>query len=89
MGRTLQEDLKDAHCVVTHMSAAANEALIAGVPVFVTGLCAASPLASGSLKEIEHPRYPSGREEWLAGLAGAQWTLDEFRRGIAWRALNP
>ncbi|MDZ4253986.1 MAG: hypothetical protein U1A72_15560 [Sulfuritalea sp.] len=84
----LQGDLEGAWALVTHMSAAANEALLAGVPVFVSGLCAASPMASGELSEIEKPRYPDGREEWAAGLAGQQWTLDEIKSGIAWRALN-
>lgn len=84
---TLAADLEDAHALVTHMSAAANEALIAGVPVFVTGPCAATPMASGGIDEIERPRYPEERLEWLAGLANSQWTLDELRNGTAWRRL--
>lgn len=84
---TLAADLEGAHALVTHMSAAANEALLAGVPVFVTGACAASPMASGALAEIERPRYSSGREEWAAGLAASQWTLQELRDGLAWRTL--
>ncbi len=85
---SLAADLEGAWALVTHMSAAANEALLAGVPVFVTGACAASPMASGSLAEIERPRYIDGREEWAAGLAGSQWTLDELRDGTAWRRLR-
>lgn len=84
---TLAADLEDAHALVTHMSAAANEALIAGVPVFVTGPCAATPMASGGVEEIERPRYPDERLKWLAGLANSQWTLDELRDGTAWRRL--
>lgn len=88
LGKTLLEDLKNAHALVTHSSAAAVTALLAGVPVFVTGLCAATPLASGELSRIESPLYPEGRADWAAGLAGAQWTVDELRDGVAWRALN-
>lgn len=84
----LRHDLKGARALVTHMSAAANEALIAGIPVFVSGLCAATPMASGALDQIETPRYPDGREDWAAGLAGMQWTLDELRSGAAWRVLS-
>lgn len=84
---TLAADLEDAHALVTHMSAAANEALIAGVPVYVTGPCAATPMSSGGIEEIERPCYPEGRLEWLAGLANSQWTLDELRDGTAWRRL--
>lgn len=86
--RSLQIDLQDAWALVTHMSAAANEALLAGVPVFTSGKCAATLMASGELDKIETPRYPDGREDWAAGLAGMQWTLEELRGGAAWRRLN-
>lgn len=85
---TLRADLRDAWALVTHTSAASNEALLAGVPAFVTGRCAASPMASGKLSEIERPRYPSGRRSWAAGLAGAQWTIEELRDGTAWRSIG-
>lgn len=86
--RSLPADLYGAHALVTHMSAAANEALLAGVPVFTSGPCAATPLSSGPLSDIERPRYPDGRVEWAAGLAARQWTLEEIRSGMAWRALQ-
>lgn len=88
LGKTLIEDLKDAHALVTHSSAAAVTALLAGVPVFVTGPCAATPLSSGALSEIESPLCPDVRTDWAAGLAGAQWTLEELSNGDAWRALH-
>ncbi len=88
LGKTLVEDLKNAWALVTHSSAAAITALLAGVPVFVTGLCAATPMASGALERIESPLYPDGRTDWAAGLAGAQWTVDEIRDGTAWRAMQ-
>ena len=84
---SLQEDLRGAWALITHASAAANEAVLAGVPAFVTGKCAALPMASGELSEIEKPRYPDGREEWAAGLAARQWTLQELQSGEAWRAI--
>ena len=85
---TLQADLAGAWALVTHMSAAANEALLAGVPVICTGPCAASPLARGALADIERPLCGDGREGWAAGLAAMQWTLDELRAGMAWKALH-
>ena len=81
-------DLKGAWALVTHSSAAANEALIAGVPVFVTAPCAAAPLARGDLAAIENPLRPAGRAEWAATLAGLQWTVDELRDGTAWKRLH-
>lgn len=89
LARGLQEDLRDAHALVTHASAAAVEAVLAGVPVYVTGQSAAQPMASGTLSEIESPRYPEDREPWAAGIANSHWTLEELRSGMAWRRLNP
>jgi hypothetical protein len=42
----IDEAIEDAWCVVTHVSAAALDALRLGVPVVTTGECAASPLAT-------------------------------------------
>jgi hypothetical protein len=81
MSDSLYKDLRGAHALVTHMSAAATEALLYGVPVFVTGECAAKPIASGLLSDIEFPQYPDGRLEWAANLANNQWTLEELRAG--------
>ena len=58
------------------------------MPVFCTGVCAATPMASGPLSNIEEPRLPTRREEWAAALADRQWTVDELRDGVAWRVLN-
>ncbi len=85
---TLHADLAGAWALVTHMSSAAVEAVLQGVPVFVTGLCAATPMASGALSDIETPKTPDGRRRWTAWLAGRQWTLDEMRSGMAWRWLS-
>lgn len=85
---SLHQELKGAWAVVTHMSAAANEAVLAGIPVFCTGRCAALPMGLSDLTQIEHPRRPDGRQEWAAMLAARQWTLEEIERGEAWRAIT-
>ena len=76
-----QSALVGCHAVVTHISNTAIDAILAGVPAFVTGECAALPLAETDLTRIEIPRYPSGRREWAACLASNQWTMDEMDRG--------
>lgn len=86
--RPLAEDLKGAWALVTHTSAAANEALIAGIPAFTTGLCAASSMSNHDLAAIERPKCPDGREQWAAAVAAHQWTLDEMRDGKCWRDLG-
>lgn len=87
---TFIDALKDTWAVVTHSSAAAITAALAGVPVFVPCAHAAFPVSSGMLAHIENPRYNHivSREEWAAGLASNQWTLEEISNGTAWGVLN-
>lgn len=83
----LQADLKDACALVAHSSAAAVEALIAGVPVIVTDPnCAAAEFAM-KFSDIESPPTLIGVEAWAQRLADSQWTLDEMREGAAWREI--
>jgi len=86
--RSLQEDLRGAWACVVHTSCAAVESLMAGVPIFATGPCAALSLGLPDLAQIESPRMPDGRERLVAQLEAAQWTLDEMRQGAAWEALR-
>jgi hypothetical protein len=86
--RPLAEDLKGAWALVTHTSAAANEAIISGIPAFTTGLCAAASMSNHDLAQIERPRCPNGREQWASSVAAHEWTLDEMRDGTCWRALG-
>ena len=89
--RPLALDLADAWMVVTFSSAAAVEALAAGIPV-----CTLAPWASTArmgitdLKHVESPHYPDldDRDQFLFNLAAAQWTLSEIRQGLAWAALQ-
>lgn len=83
----LERAIAGAHALVCHSSNAAAEALLEGIPVFCTSPCASSMLAESDLSRIESPRYPDGREEWARVLADNQWTLDEMRSGLCWRAL--
>lgn len=85
---TLRQDLEGAWAVVTPASAAAIEAILAGIPAFVTDLSVALEMGSCNFASIENPRRPDGRAEWAARLAASQWTLDEMRAGKAWRALT-
>lgn len=86
--RPLAADLQNAWALVTHSSAAAVEALIHGVPICVTDPdCAAARFAT-PLEAIEDPVMDDGREDWAARLADSQWTLEELRRGSAWRSIH-
>ena len=56
----IDSEIANAWCVVTHVSAAALDALRVGVPVVTTANCAASCLST-PLKQIEKPRMDEGR----------------------------
>jgi len=40
------------------------------------------------LADIESPHWPLNRDPLLWALAEHQWTLDEYRRGVAWRNMQ-
>ncbi|MFA6204491.1 MAG: hypothetical protein WC710_15035 [Gallionella sp.] len=86
--RPLAAQLQDAWLLVAHSSAAAVEALIAGVPVILTDRDCAAASFSSAFPLVETPRYPEGRAEWLARLADSQWTETELKNGTAWRKLH-
>lgn len=85
--QSLRAELQDAWALVTYSSAAANEALLAGVPVCVSDDSVALPFST-ELSKIESPSMLDGREDWAARLAASQWTIDEIKSGNAWRMLN-
>ncbi len=86
LAKTLAADLEGAAALVTWSSAAAVMAVINGVPVCVGGDSAAGPM-SGPLQDLNDLPRPE-RENWAGVLGDHQWTLEEFARGDAWRALQ-
>lgn len=86
-GRKLHEDLKGAHCLVTHGSNAAVESVIMGCPVFVHWDSAAALVGRTDLKDIEQPLYPD-RDAWVRSLAYSQWNERELTDGTLWRMLG-
>jgi hypothetical protein len=86
-GRKLHQDLNGAHCLVTHGSNAAVEAVIMGCPVFVDETSAASLVGLTDLSRIEYPIYPD-RQAWCNSLAHNQWNEAEMCNGKMWRMLE-
>lgn len=86
-GRKLHQELKGAHCLVTHGSNAAVESVIMGCPVFVHPDSAASLVGLTDLKQIETPIYPD-RERWAWSLAYSQFNETELVNGDLWRLLT-
>jgi hypothetical protein len=72
----------DYYCVITDASAAAIEAVWAGIPIITLGLHISRPVARTSLDEINDLyRGPIG--DWLCALTYSQWTLAEMQSGLA------
>jgi hypothetical protein len=83
----LENDLKNAHCVVTFNSNSAVEALIYGKPVFAFDEGSmAWDIAGRNLADIEEPKRPI-RPQWAWDLAYAQWTIAEMAAGLTWKHL--
>lgn len=85
-GRKLHEDLRGAHCLVTHGSNAAVEAVIMGCPVVVHPDSAAALVGRTDLQDIDAPLYPD-REPWLRALAYSQFNETELIDGTLWRLI--
>lgn len=84
---TIELSMRDCHAVVTHHSNVAVDGLIRGIPAFCWGGVAV-PMAGQDLSQIESPRRPSGRRQWIADIAWCQWSIDEISAGKAWAHLK-
>ena len=85
-GRKLHEDLAGAHCLVTHGSNSAVEAVIMGCPVFVHPDSAAALVGRTDLNDVESPVYPD-RQPWLNSLVYSQFSEAELCNGTLWRMI--
>lgn len=85
---SLAADLMNCWAMVTFMSNAGVEAILAGIPAIALGDCAARGLCGDRLDTIEEPPMPDWREQWAANLAANQWTLREIAAGDCWRAIG-
>ena len=85
---TLLQELPTLRAVITHSSGAAITALLEGVPA-ISESGAASRLTGPLTREnIMSWQRPTNREQFAWALADNMWTLDEIRKGAAWRHLN-
>ncbi len=81
---------EDIFATVTFNSIAAMESIAYGIPAFVTVPCAAWPLASRDLENINTPYYPDPElvKQQCYSLAYGQFTHEEIANGTAWKILN-
>jgi hypothetical protein len=81
-----EEWLNDVHAIVTFNSTAATEAVLSGVPTFVTAPAnAAIPVSNTDLSTIETPWFPDTDlvYKWACHLAYGQFHTTELADGTA------
>jgi hypothetical protein len=87
--KTLDEDLKNAWCVVNHNSSSIVGAIIKGYPAFITdpnrSQCA--EVAHTDFSKIEMPDT-FDREKWLHRTSMFHWNFEELENGSAWRHMR-
>ena len=78
------------YATVAFNSIAAVESVLYGIPAFVSVPCAASPISSMNLKNLNNPFKPDLEtiNKQAANLAYGQFTLDEITSGTAWKMIN-
>lgn len=88
-GRTLLEDLHNAHAMVNHNSSPAVAAAIEGVPIFVTdpARSQAQEVANADLSRIEEPQC-FDRDAWLIRLSQFHWSHAELASGQCWQHMR-
>lgn len=83
--KTLQEQLKNCHAIVTHQSTAAIQAILQGVPSFCDFISQSVPVSEIDISKIETPFYPDDdlRQQWIDSLLSCQFNMSEISNGKA------
>jgi len=85
--RLMREDLKNAHCLVTHGGKAAARAIISGIPAITCDVSIAEMVAERNIENIENPKTPK-RSEWVNWLSYCHWSFNEMSKGLPWKHLT-
>ena len=89
-GVGLDEDLNNAHCVVTYNSLSSIEAVIKGIPVFaMDDGCMTYTISHTDLSQIEHIKYDIDITDWQNKIAYTMWNKKEVQSGETWAHLKP
>lgn len=80
---TISEALEGCHCLVTHNSTAAYEAIRQGVPVICDPCAAYAEVCETRLENIASPKFSGKmkRQKLLDRVAYAQWAPEEIETG--------
>ena len=82
-----KKTLNDAWAVVNYSSNPAMEAVINGVPVFVSEDSLCHEVGNTSFEDINNPTKPD-RQNWAYKLSYTEWFADEIAEGKPWRRIK-
>ena len=82
-----KDTLKDAWAVVNHSSNPAMEAVIHGIPVFVSEASLCYEVGNHSYEQINNPKMPD-RTAWANKLSYTEWFHDEIEYGLPWKRIK-
>ena len=82
-----KDALKNAWAVVNHSSNPAMEAVINGIPVFVSESSLCYDVGNHSLENINNPKMPD-RQDWTNKLSYTEWFPDEIAKGQPWKNIK-
>ncbi len=82
-----KDTLENAWAVINHSSNPAMEAVIKGIPVFVSKDSLCYDVGNHSLTDINNPRMPD-RQEWANKLSYTEWFEDEIAQGLPWKRIR-
>ena len=82
-----KDTLKDVWAVINHSSNPAIEAVINGIPVFVSEDSLCHDVGNHSLHNINNPKMPD-RQQWANRLSYTEWFEDEIEKGLPWHRIK-
>ena len=83
------KDFENAYCIITYQSTLAIEAILQGIPSFCSEHSCATPVSTTTL-DLNKIKLPTmiEIENWVTSLLANQFTMDEFKNGIAFKVIN-
>ena len=79
--------LRSTWSVVNHSSNPAIEAVINGIPVFVSESSLCHDVGNTNVADILHPAMPA-RQNWANRMAYCEWTTEEIGQGLPWKRIR-
>jgi hypothetical protein len=78
----------DYHCIINHNSGPTVQAAYRGCPIICDSSCMAFDM-SEAWQDLDSPKFPGNKDDWLLKMSHTEWTVDEISKGIPIMRLFP